>query len=201
MTDARSEARNLAQQRRRALRRDELNAAERERRATDPLYAERKRERSRVAVDTWKKRHPDRAKEIAKRHYDKYAKEYQAEARERYWKNRDARKAYSKGRYCADRGRWLADQKERAFNRKLACLDAYGGRICSCCGETTVAFLTLDHINGCGLAQRKIEGSGSTNYRRLIKQGFPAGFRVLCFNCNCGRRVNGGECPHQAANT
>jgi hypothetical protein len=29
--------------------------------------------------------------------------------------------------------------------------------------------------------------------------GFPAGFQVLCFNCNQGRRLNHGVCPHVEA--
>jgi hypothetical protein len=30
-----------------------------------------------------------------------------------------------------------------------------------------------------------------------VKHRFPAGFQVLCLNCNHGRFRNGGICPHQ----
>lgn len=80
---------------------------------------------------------------------------------------------------------------------KIRALAAYGG-CCQCCGETHEAFLTLDHIYGDGESDRKNVGQGSNFYRILEKQGFPQGkIRVLCFNCNCGRSINNGICPHQ----
>src|SRR3990172_11531866 len=38
---------------------------------------------------------------------------------------------------------------------------AYGGPVCACCGETQDAFLTLDHVNGGGNAERKKIGKSS----------------------------------------
>ena len=70
---------------------------------------------------------------------------------------------------------------------------------CACCGETQRTFLTLDHINGDGNKERKALGrsGGETFYAHLRKQGYPRGYQVLCFNCNHGRYLNGGVCPHQ----
>jgi len=78
---------------------------------------------------------------------------------------------------------------------KEAVIAAYGGK-CECCGETTPMFLTIDHTNGGGATHRKsINGNF---YRWLRKHGFPRdGFALLCFNCNCGRSLNGGVCPHK----
>lgn len=40
-------------------------------------------------------------------------------------------------------------------------------------------------------------GTGYDFYRWLRKHSYPKGnFRLLCFNCNCGRELNGGICPH-----
>lgn len=67
---------------------------------------------------------------------------------------------------------------------------------CSCCGEKTVEFLTLDHIYGGGQEERK-KYPATSLFRRLRKLGFPQGqHRTLCYNCNCclGRY---GYCPHQ----
>lgn len=80
--------------------------------------------------------------------------------------------------------------------------EKYGGARCACCGETEMAFLTLDHVNGGGNRHRKeIGGSGSGSgekiYRWLRDQNYPPGFQVLCWNCNCGRSMNGGICPHK----
>jgi len=76
--------------------------------------------------------------------------------------------------------------------RKIV-LAGYGNK-CACCGETTPQFLTIDHVNNDG---HKDRGRGFKLFARIIRQGFPADYRILCFNCNCGRELNGGICPHQ----
>jgi hypothetical protein len=74
----------------------------------------------------------------------------------------------------------------------------YGGAFCACCGEDIWEFLTLDHINDDGAAHRKeIGGSGYKLQLWAKRNGYPAGLRVMCRNCNFGRYVNGGICPHQ----
>ena len=79
---------------------------------------------------------------------------------------------------------------------KLEVYEAYGGATCKCCKETTECFLTIDHINNDGAEHRK--QIGRTSILRWLKQNnYPDGFQVLCFNCNLGRRLNGGICPHQ----
>lgn len=75
----------------------------------------------------------------------------------------------------------------------------YGDR-CSCCEEAEMDFLTLDHVNDDGAEHRRETGKqGSNFYRWLVKNNFPDDYelRVLCFNCNNGRRVAGGVCPHK----
>lgn len=87
--------------------------------------------------------------------------------------------------------------KRRISERKQTVITHYGG-ICECCGERNIKFLTLDHIDGGGSQkrlQRRLFGSGF--YRIIIKEGFPSGLRILCYNCNCGRNTNAGICPHQ----
>jgi hypothetical protein len=32
---------------------------------------------------------------------------------------------------------------------------------------------------------------------RFYKNNFPRGYRILCYNCNCGRALNNGICPHK----
>lgn len=56
-----------------------------------------------------------------------------------------------------------------------------GTNTCACCGESNMEFLTIDHINGNGRAHRKSVGNV---YQWLCRNNFPAGFRVLCMNCN-----------------
>jgi hypothetical protein len=77
-------------------------------------------------------------------------------------------------------------------------IEAYGGPVCSCCGETDARVLAIDHVNGDGAEHRRAIGRSSSNlWRWLRNNGFPDGFRVLCFNCNSGRHANGGTCPHK----
>jgi len=75
---------------------------------------------------------------------------------------------------------------------RLAVLKHYGGH-CACCGEGEFEFLAIDHINGGGAAHRRTFKGPIERW--LTKNNFPAGFRVLCHNCNfaLGRY---GYCPH-----
>lgn len=79
---------------------------------------------------------------------------------------------------------------------RLAVIEHYGGG-CECCGETELAFLAIDHPKDDGKKERDQYGYGSTFYGWLIRNNFPEGYRVLCHNCNFGRHINGGVCPHQ----
>jgi len=80
---------------------------------------------------------------------------------------------------------------------------AYGGYKCACCGESEQKFLTIDHVKNDGATfRRQIAGTrtaaGYVTYRWLLKHNFPSGYQVLCMNCNHGKRMNAGVCPHQA---
>lgn len=78
-------------------------------------------------------------------------------------------------------------------NLKIAAISFYGGK-CTCCGETELDFLTIDHVNGGGRQHRKI--TQNQTYVWLKKNKYPTGFRVLCWNCNCAVGLF-GTCPHQ----
>ena len=70
----------------------------------------------------------------------------------------------------------------------------YGGA-CVCCGETELAFLVLDHVNGGGT---KARGSYAyTEYARILREPIDrARVQVLCANCNMAKeRLEG--CPHK----
>lgn len=104
-------------------------------------------------------------------------------------------------RYCSPecRDAALAGKRREAHQKlRLKALQAYGGETpqCACCRESLLQFLALDHINGGGHAQRKETGGGGFWFW-LHRHNYPAGFQVLCHNCNFGRQLNGGTCPHQ----
>jgi hypothetical protein len=79
--------------------------------------------------------------------------------------------------------------------RKDEVYNAYGGYICKCCGETDAIFLTIDHVNNDGYLHRK--QFKTDIYSWLRTNGYPAGFQVLCWNCNRAKHYNDGICPHQ----
>jgi hypothetical protein len=96
---------------------------------------------------------------------------------------------------------WEEAKRLRKAQVKDAAFAAYGGYVCSCCGETGRDFLTLDHIGNDGAKWREAQfGSrlyaGARTYWRLMRLGYPAGFQVLCMNCNWGKRKT-GVCPHR----
>lgn len=90
-------------------------------------------------------------------------------------------------------------RKKGNLKVKLQCLIHYGGSPpkCACCGENNPKFLTIDHIDGGGESHRNIiKRYGGAFYYWLRRNGFPEGYQILCYNCNCGRAKNGGICPH-----
>ncbi len=99
--------------------------------------------------------------------------------------------------------RKLESERHKAYNlkKKIAVLVHYGGInpccACSGCKESDIRFLTIDHKDGNGAEHRKhYKKKYGTICNYLIKNNFPDGFRVLCWNCNCGRYFNNGVCPH-----
>lgn len=89
----------------------------------------------------------------------------------------------------------LRGWRDRLINEVMK---AYGGEVCKCCGETEVAFLTIDHINGGGRKHRNeiLREKTTDIYTWLKREGFPPGFQVLCMNCNWAKGKY-GACPHE----
>jgi hypothetical protein len=130
----------------------------------------------------------------AKAHELEYAKRYRVKHLERLRaKSRDYMQAWKERDPVSLRAYAVANRRRM----RLAVFAAYGGK-CECCGEDTYEFLTIDHINGGGRRHREeIGGSGSSIYSWLRRNNFPAGFQILCMNCNFAAGKFGG-CPHTA---
>lgn len=103
--------------------------------------------------------------------------------------------------YLAENGPRVRERNTK-WRRSITAdvIDHYGGA-CACCGEVEHGFLTIDHPNNDGGKERirlfgdRGEG-GFRFYLWLRKNDYPAGYRVLCYNCNCARgRL--GYCPHE----
>ena len=75
-------------------------------------------------------------------------------------------------------------------------ISKYGG-MCVCCGETIRLFLSMDHVNNDGNVERK-KGIGQQKLYKLLDRLPPQkSYQVLCNNCNLGKHLNGGMCPHE----
>lgn len=100
-------------------------------------------------------------------------------------------------------------RREQAAIIRRACrkriLAHYGGQ-CVCCKESESMFLSLDHIDGGGNEHRRQIGnnpgnrcgSSSTQFAKWVeKNNYPDTLQILCHNCNMGKHINGGTCPHK----
>lgn len=88
----------------------------------------------------WRTDNPERSKEIYKR----------------YYKN-------NKEKIRVRHNKYLREYTKRL---RLQLINNYGG-ICTCCGESNVYFLTIDHVNGGGNKHRKTvnrSSKSSTDY-------------------------------------
>ncbi len=112
---------------------------------------------------------------------------------------KEAERLYNVKRWGAisdeERKKWNSLAKGKARERRALVITHYGGK-CACCGEARMEFLCIDHINGGGLAHRRVAGMGTHMYKWIIKNGFPDDLRVLCHNCNMSYGFY-GYCPHQ----
>ncbi len=91
--------------------------------------------------------------------------------------------------------KYKSQKRSYGLRDKLIVINHYGGK-CSCCDVGDTDVLAIDHVNGGGTKHRKeINKTGSSFRTWLIKNNFPDGYQVLCFNCNSAKTLFGG-CPH-----
>ena len=143
---------------------------------------------------------PYKTKEQRKIHYEKNKDKINKQRRE-YEKSPDVKKRKSihhkKWRENnLERAKEITNKSKKKYEDRIKKLvfEHYGEK-CLCCGEDNITFLTIDHINGGGTKHRKKIGMKICVW--LFKNNFPDGFQTLCFNCNWGKHINGGICPHQ----
>lgn len=83
-------------------------------------------------------------------------------------------------------------KKAEENNAKIDGIKYYGGK-CSCCGESIIEFLTLEHLNGRDKTKKRRTGKAA--WLEAKRAGWPNDLTVLCFNCNCAKGAF-GSCPH-----
>lgn len=129
--------------------------------------------------------------------WDKAVKNKREYQHQWYIKNKEKRLLQTLAWQKAHRDKLNALQRLRARQNRELVIAGYGS-VCECCKESNQRFLTIDHIFNDGYRDKQSTYKNpGTLHTWLIKQGFPKDrFRLLCFNCNCGRQWNNGICPH-----
>ena len=131
----------------------------------------------------------------------KYNKDY-------YEKNKDAINEKKRKYYQEHKEQFRRKQRERnqersswnkeyRINIKTRVLAHYSQSIvpkCVWCGEKRLPCLSIDHIEGCGTAERRRTHKGGYYfYLWLEKQGYPTGFQTLCMNCQFIKKFQNNE--------
>ena len=137
------------------------------------------RERRREYQKQWRAKNLEKCREYSKKERAKDPEKYREHKRQWYAKNRKRNQE------------WL---KENRKKRKLEVIAHYGGK-CQWpdgCNITDPDMLTIDHIKGDGAKHRKeLKRIGQPRMCAwLIKNNFPKGFRILCFNHNIKHYLN-----------
>jgi hypothetical protein len=141
-------------------------------------------------------------------------KEYMREYRKRYFsipenaeRQRAAAREWARKHFTERQNYNLTHQDEKKaymhqyhLKQRIMVLQHYGGNPskCACCGEPRIEFLTVDHIENNGAIHRR--EIGNTIVEWLIRNDYPEGYKVLCWNCNCSKGMY-GQCPHNKGET
>ena len=179
--------------------------------STDP---ESRRAKHNAYKIEWQRRNPEKVKAAQARyrasHKEELRKRYilsnktdAARANQRRYRlSHKPKMAERMRRYRLEHPEYEATRKSKQQARtqalKTAVYAGYGNQ-CACCGERTIAFLTVDHVNNDGARERRSGVSLDLIYRRIIESRFPDNYQLLCRNCNWGKHINKGVCPHVSA--
>jgi len=158
-------------------------------------YSE-KRDEILAATKEDRKKNPKKWFEIRKKYRERNPEHVKKLSRQNYAKHKER-----------NRPRVNKRGKEIRKKTKLEVYTHYSNGVpkCACCGVTGIEFLTVDHIipkREMEKDQKLIEKRFRANFKAnrlsqwLIKNNFPKGFQILCWNCNYAKGVF-GDCPHK----
>lgn len=80
-----------------------------------------------------------------------------------------------------------ADENEKLKTAVVNVL-TNGEGTCRHCGQGDIDMLCVDHVEDDGKQHRQVIGRTGL-YRWLMRNDYPAGFQVLCYNCNMKKEV------------
>lgn len=176
---------------------NDASLTEKQKKRRREYYADR--ERNCQLTKIWRQSHPERRRELNKNYIERNRDRLSPVWRERAKQWQRAHPETVKASTLRNKEKQKEWSKNRAISLKQQVMSAYGG-YCTCCGESQIEFLSIDHIRNDGKKWRA-EGKhslGTNFYFQLKKQGYPKeNLQILCYNCNLGKHYHGGVCPHQ----
>lgn len=144
----------------------------------------------------WAQENRDKIAAYSKAYVKKNHGYVKSRLKEYYRKNRKSLIEKARLRAEQNKERRVSQNRERNKQLRDRVVQAYGSA-CVCCGESEKIFLQFDHVENDGNSHRTKVGVGATFYRWLEKNNFPKSIQLLCANCNYGKMINSGICPHQ----
>ncbi len=108
-------------------------------------------------------------------------------------------KKYYHERYLRFRDKMRAYTNARWAKVKLEGLIEYSANppFCKCCNEKTISFLTFEHSKqDGGEHRRQIKNNKMAQWLKTNKYPKDLGIEILCWNCQWGRKLHNGICPH-----
>jgi hypothetical protein len=123
-------------------------------------------------------------------YHRKYSRKYRKEHREevltyqkKYYKeHREWLRLYRRKRYLEDREKAARCSQKGHWGLKIKLIDLFGG-CCRMCGCSDPRVLQINHINGGGMKELKMEGKKF--YRKILTgERSTKDLELLCANCN-----------------
>lgn len=140
---------------------------------------------------------------MTKEYYEKNKEKINKQKLKRYYETRDVCRGRMKKYYQENKDILLPKYRLNSRSKYKELKDlvfAHYGKKCACCNESNEKFLSIDHKNNDGNKDKYKNGrrkAGVIVYRKIIADSFPNDIQILCMNCNFGKKVNGGICPHK----
>lgn len=156
-------------------------------------YNKRYRDTHREEIKKYNENHKEEIKKYLRR-YNKIHRERLKKLKKEY---NSLHKNEQKETKKLNKDKINEQDRNRMKNFRFQVLSYYskGELKCACCNENHYEFLTIDHINNDGAEHKRKIGIRRL-YQWLVKNNFPEGFQVLCYNCNLCKGYY-GECYHK----
>ena len=153
-------------------------------------YWQGHKEEKREYDKKWYQDHKEEINEQTKQYYLNHKKETK-ERQAQYYRDNKKEILERLAKYRQSHKKEEKDRKHRVYlEQRLIVMNHYGGK-CAFCGNTNVNHLCIDHINNDGAEHRKTIGRQICRW--LIKNNFPDGFQVLCYNHNAEKQFSGTQ--------